>query len=93
MNARPTLFIAHSKELIRSGLLAMANRGPNTNGSQFFVTTVACPWLNGRHTIFGQISKGMDVVKKIEGTKTGPQDRPVTAVVIQKIVVEEAASA
>lgn len=77
----------------RPGLLAMANRGPNTNGSQFFVTTVPCPWLNGRHTIFGQITKGMETIKKIEGTKVGPQDRPVTAVVIQNITVAEAPKA
>jgi len=64
-------------------LLAMANHGPNTNGSQFFITTKATPWLNGGYTIFGEVVSGQDVVRKIENTKTGAADRPVGE---QKIV-------
>jgi peptidyl-prolyl cis-trans isomerase A (cyclophilin A) len=73
----------------RPGLLAMANAGPNTNGSQFFVTVGATSWLNGKHTIFGEVTEGMDVVEAISRTATGPQDRPKTDVVIEKVAIEE----
>ena len=66
-----------SVQFDRKGLLAMANAGPNTNGSQFFITTVPTPWLNMRHTIFGEVVRGEDVVSKIENVAKGPGDRPV----------------
>jgi peptidylprolyl isomerase len=73
----------------RPNLLAMANAGPNTNGSQFFITTIATPWLTGKHTIFGEVIKGQDIIKKLEGVKTGAMDKPVEAQKILKITVKE----
>jgi peptidyl-prolyl cis-trans isomerase A (cyclophilin A) len=69
------------------GRLAMANAGPNTNGSQFFITVAKTPWLNGHHTIFGQVVAGQDVADRISKAKTGPNDKPVESIVLKKVVI------
>ena len=73
---------------VERGALAMANAGPNTNGSQFFIVTAdACPWLNGKHTVFGRVTSGMDVVDAISKVDTGPGDRPRDEVRIESVTL------
>src|SRR3954462_25356 len=74
---------------VERGALAMANAGPNTNGSQFFiVTTEAAPWLDGKHTVFGRVTDGMDAVDSIEGTETDSGDKPVSEALIERVELD-----
>jgi peptidyl-prolyl cis-trans isomerase A (cyclophilin A) len=72
------------------GILSMANAGPDTGGSQFFITLAATPWLDGKHAVFGAVTEGLAVVQEIGKTRTGSGDRPIEPVVIEKLTIESA---
>lgn len=76
--------LSHTK----AGILSMANSGPNSGGSQFFITLTATPWLDGKHAVFGQVVKGEDVLKEIGAVETAPGDKPLKEVVMEKVTIK-----
>jgi peptidyl-prolyl cis-trans isomerase A (cyclophilin A) len=76
-------------KLDKAGILAMANAGPNTNGSQYFITVAPTTWLTGKHTVFGEVVEGLDVVNKISEVPRNRQDRPAKDVVVKKVTIEK----
>jgi peptidyl-prolyl cis-trans isomerase A (cyclophilin A) len=81
--------LGSGRKFDKPGLLGMANSGPNSNGSQFFITEIPTPWLNGKHTIFGEVIEGMEVVRSMARMPRGPSDRPNADIRLEKVTIAD----